>query len=66
MAAKKSGKSREVLVVVSKVKEYIKSKGCMTSSETLPALSEKVYALLDDATARTKGNKRSTVKPQDL
>ncbi len=66
MSAKKSGKSREVLVVASKVKEFIKSKGCMTSSDTVSALSEKVYALLEEATQRTKGNKRSTVKPQDL
>ncbi len=66
MAAKKAGKSREVVVVASKVKEFIKSKGCMTSSDTIPALSEKIYALLEDAIARTKGNKRSTVKPQDL
>lgn len=66
MAAKKGGKSHEVLVVASKVKDFIKSKGCMTSSETIPALSEKVYALLENAINRTKGNKRSTVKPQDL
>jgi len=66
MAAKKGGKSREVLVVASKVKEFIKSKGCMTSSDTIPAISEKIYALLEDAIGRTKGNKRSTVKPQDL
>lgn len=66
MVAKKAGKSREVLVVASKVKEFIKSKGCMTSSDTIPALSEKIYALLEEAIARTKGNKRSTVKPQDL
>ncbi len=66
MAAKKGGKAREVLVVASKVKDFVKSKGCMTSSDTIPALSEKVYALLEDAIARTQGNKRSTVKPQDL
>ena len=66
MTAKKGGKSRDMLVVASKVKDYIKSKGCMTASDTLSALSEKVYALLEEATNRTKGNKRSTVKPQDL
>ncbi len=64
MAAKKGEKSRDVLVVASKVKDFIKSKGCMTSSETIPALSAKVYALIEEATTRTKGNKRSTVKPQ--
>jgi len=29
-------------------------------------LSDKVYAMLDDAIARTKANRRSTVKAQDL
>ena len=67
-AAKKKAakKAREMLVVGSKVKVYIKSKGCMTSGDVLPALSDKVYDLLDAATARTKSNKRSTVRPQDL
>ena len=54
------------LVVGSKVKEYIKSKGCMTAGDTLDALSDCVRAILDKATERTKGNKRSTVKPADL
>ena len=57
---------KEMLVVGSKVKAYIKSNGCMTSSELLGALNDKVHALLDDACARTKGNKRSTVKAQDV
>jgi hypothetical protein len=57
---------KEVLVVASKVKAYIKSKQMMTSSDTIAALSDKVCAILDDAIARTKANRRSTVKPQDL
>ena len=57
---------KEVLVVASKVKAYIKSKQMMTSSDALVALSDKVYEMLDDAIARTKANRRSTVKPQDL
>ncbi len=57
---------KEVLVVASKVKAYIKSKKMMTSSEAIVALSDKVYAMLDDAVARTKANRRSTVKAQDL
>ncbi|MHC4426074.1 MAG: hypothetical protein ACYSYV_08265 [Planctomycetota bacterium] len=61
MAAKK-----ESLVVASKVKAYIKSKKMMTSSDALEAISDKVYGMLDDATARTKANRRSTVKAQDL
>ena len=64
-AVKKASK-KEVLVVASKVKAYIKSKKMMTSSDAIAALSDQVYALLDDGIARTKANKRSTVKPQDL
>ena len=59
-------KKKEPLVVASKVKNYIKSKKMMTSSDALDALNEKIYSVLDDAVARTKANKRSTVKPQDL
>ena len=59
-------KKLEMMVVASKVKAYIKSKGCMTSSDALGALNEKIACVLDCAVARTKGNKRSTVKPQDL
>ncbi|MEK7996342.1 MAG: hypothetical protein AAB403_21290 [Planctomycetota bacterium] len=57
---------KEVLVVASKVKAHIKSKKMMTSSDAIAALSDKVYAILDDAVTRTKANRRSTVKPQDL
>lgn len=68
MAKKKTGKkvAKEVLVVASKVKAYVKSKKMMTSADAVVALSDKVYALLDDAIARTKANRRSTVKPQDI
>ena len=61
-----SKKSKEVLVVASKVKAYVKSKKMMTSADAIGALSDKVYAILDDAICRTKANRRSTVKPQDL
>ena len=64
-AAKKVSK-KEVLVVASKVKAYIKSKGCMCSAETIQAMSDCVYCCLDHAIERTKANRRSTVKPQDL
>ena len=64
-AAKKSSK-KEVLVVASKVKAYVKSKGMMSSSDAIAALNDSVYALLDAAICRTKANRRSTVKPQDM
>ncbi|MBN1124900.1 MAG: hypothetical protein JXA82_07825 [Sedimentisphaerales bacterium] len=64
-AAKKSA-GKDPLIVASKVKAYIKSKGLMTSSDSLGALNAKVCALIDEAGKRTKLNRRSTVKPQDL
>lgn len=64
-AAKKSSK-KEMLVVASKVKAYVKSKGKMSSSDAIAALNDSIYALLDAATKRTEANRRSTVKPQDL
>ena len=57
---------KESLIVASKVKAYIKSKGMMTSSDAIEAISDKVYSMLDDAMARTKANRRTTVKAQDL
>ena len=64
-AAKKSSK-KEMLVVASKVKAYVKSNGKMSSSDSIAALNDKVYAMLDAAIERTEANRRSTVKPQDL
>ena len=65
-AAKKATECKESLIVASKVKAYIKSKGAMTASDSLAALSCRVYCLLDKAIERTLANRRSTVKPQDL
>lgn len=56
----------EILVVGSKVKAFLKGKGVATSGEAIPALSKKVEEILTAAVDRTKGNRRSTVKAQDL
>ena len=64
--AKKECAKVDMMVVSSKVKAYIKSKGCMTSGDALAALNCKIACILNAATERTKANKRSTVKPQDL
>lgn len=56
----------EVLVVASKVKDFIKDNDCQTSGELIDELSKKVEALLKDACKRTKENGRVTVKPCDL
>jgi hypothetical protein len=57
---------KESLIVASKVKAYVRSKKMMTSSDAVVAISDRVYCMLDKAIERTKANRRSTVKPQDL
>jgi len=54
------------LVVASKVRAYLKSKNVKMSSELIGQLNHKVKAMLDDAAKRAQGNKRATVKPQDV
>jgi hypothetical protein len=63
--AKKASK-KEVLVVASKVKAYIRSKGAMCSADAVQAMSDCLYCCLDRAIDRAKANRRSTVKAQDL
>ena len=66
-APKKSkGGSKEILIVGSKMKDVVKSSGCMSSGDLIEALSEKVHQILADAAARAKDNGRSTVRPYDL
>ncbi|MFB5649700.1 hypothetical protein ACE5IS_03550 [Leptospira wolffii] len=57
---------KDTLIVASKVKAYIKSKGFMTSGDAVDGLNEKLYALIDDALKRTEANKRTTVRPTDF
>ena len=59
-------KKKDSLIVASKVKAYIRSKGMMTASESIEAINDKVHCMLDAAAARTKANRRSTIKAQDL
>lgn len=56
----------EVLVVASKVRGHLKAAGVKMSGELIGALNMKVKAMLDEAAGRAKGNKRATVKPQDV
>jgi histone H3/H4 len=56
----------DALIVASKVRTHLKEKGVKMSGELPDALNKKVMALLDEAAARARGNKRSTVKPQDV
>jgi len=64
MAKKK--KTKEPLVVGTKVKAAIKAAGCKCAGDFVPALNEAVYGLVEAAAERAKANRRSTVRPQDL
>ncbi len=58
----------EALFVKSKVREYIKSKGCNTSGDLIdgPALNNAIIDVLDNAIRRSKANGRKTVQEKDL
>lgn len=57
---------KEMLLVASKTKNYIKEQGCMVSADALDELNERIYRLLDEAVRRTKENKRSTLRSHDF
>jgi len=57
----------EILVVASKVKAYIKSKGGLNTSATaIDALSNKMKEVCDSAIENAKSDKRKTVKDRDV
>lgn len=55
-----------MVVVASKVRNYLKSKDAKMSGDFPAALNKKVLALVEEASSRAKSNKRTTVKPQDV
>jgi hypothetical protein len=56
----------DMLVVRSKVGDYVKSKNMQMGSDTYDALSAKVMADIDSAVKRCSDNGRKTLKPYDL
>ncbi|MEK7703200.1 MAG: hypothetical protein AAB317_04490 [Nitrospirota bacterium] len=57
----------EILVVASKVKNFISEKTeFSTSAEFLEVLSHRVESLCLEAAARARADKRKTVKSRDL
>ena len=54
------------LVVQSKIKDIVKSEGCSSSSDLIPALNEAVEKAVKAAVARAKANKRKTVRAADV
>ena len=62
--AKKGGK-KEILVVASKVRDYVKNSGCNTSGEFISELSDVVHCIIDKAIGRAQDNGRKTVQAKD-
>lgn len=59
--------SEETLVVVSKLKAYIKTQaGFNTAGNVAPVLSGIVRKLCDDAIERARKDRRKTVKDRDF
>ena len=58
--------AKEVLVVRSKVKDYVKGKGLNSAGDVADSASDQVYKLLDAAIARAKANGRKTLRGSDF
>ncbi|MBT3353928.1 MAG: hypothetical protein HN402_03320 [Candidatus Scalindua sp.] len=59
--------SKEVLVVTSKLKKYIRSSADMsTSANVASALSDTIRSLCDQAVENAKADKRKTVMDRDF
>ena len=68
-AAKKTTKKKEVLVVGSKTKEALKGSGKVrynVSSDTLDALNDQLYLLIEQDQKRCAANGRKTIRPYDI
>ncbi len=66
MAKKKAKAPTEMLVVQSKVREYVKSLGDYNiASDVMESVSQRVGALLADAVRRAEQNGRKTIKGRD-
>ncbi len=63
---KKIQESQKRLINVSRIREYIKKQKCEINEETIEAINNKLYEILDKAIFRTKSNKRITIRPYDL
>lgn len=58
---------REILVVVSKTKDYVRAKaGINTSDSVMEALSDKIRVILDEAIRRALQDERKTLLDRDL
>ena len=60
----KKASSGELIISKSRTKAAVKK--CNVSSDFYGALDKKVRAIIAEAETRAMGNKRKTLKPQDL
>lgn len=56
----------EILIVTSKVKNYIKDAGMNTAASVAEALSDKVRQVCDEAMENARNAKRKTVRDTDI
>ena len=64
---KPAKKTTEILVVQSKVREYLKGQGDFNiGSDLVGAVSKKLEAILDDAARRAGDNGRKTIQARDV
>jgi histone H3/H4 len=62
-----SNSEKEILVVASKLKKYIRStSGMSTSGSVAPALSDTIRSLCDQAIEKAKADRRKTVMDRDF
>lgn len=62
-----SNSDKEVLVVTSKLKKYIRSSaGMSTAANVAPALSDAIRNMCDQAIENAKADKRKTVMDRDF
>jgi len=59
-------KTKEVLLVGSKVKAEIKGAGCNTAGDAIEGLNDWVHWLISQATQRASANGRKTVRAHDF
>lgn len=65
-AAKKTGKAKEMLLVVSKVKAALREHQVNVASDAAEALNEVLYQKVDQAAKRASANGRKTVRAHDF
>ncbi len=56
----------DMMIVRSKIGDYVKSKNMQMGSDTYNALNASVQCMIDEAVKRCSDNGRKTLKPHDL